>query len=302
MTQPRDPHDGYDEPPAWTDPYADLFDLDGEEPIPPLEPPDVPVAVPPRSPMLTGLIIALLLVALTIAVFQLLKPAPDDAAASPTTAVEDDGEVATPTTDVTSTTDVSTTTAPGAPPSSPYVAVGEPIPVDRLKLIADGIRVNLNDVPDIIFGTADTEAIGRFVATFGEPTDDTGWQVSTGAWGVCQGDLERIVTFGPFAAIVTQRGGGNVFDGYRLDLTFGGSVDHPAAKMETRSGLRAGDTNSRLEEIYASLDVRYAQRPGLQTVFELYSSSGKLLLWGPVTGQSATDTVLGIYAPDVCER
>ena len=69
MTTPQDP---YDNPPGWTDPYADLTDISGDDPLPPMEPPTTPPAQPPSSPLLTGLIIGLLLIALSVAVFQLL--------------------------------------------------------------------------------------------------------------------------------------------------------------------------------------------------------------------------------------
>jgi hypothetical protein len=93
------------------------------------------------------------------------------------------------------------------------------IEVERLKLITNGLRVNDNDIPDIVFGQDAPTAMGRLVASFGEPTEDTGWQVSTGQYGVCAGDLERVLLFGPFAAIVTKPGGQEVFNGYRHDLT-----------------------------------------------------------------------------------
>ena len=64
-----DPQDPYGNPPGWTDPYADLTDISGNAPIPPLEDPTVPPATPPGSPLLTGLVVGLLLVALSVAVF-----------------------------------------------------------------------------------------------------------------------------------------------------------------------------------------------------------------------------------------
>ena len=49
------------------------MDLTGEEPLPPLEDPNLPPASPPRSPLLTGLILGLLLVVLSIAIFNLTR-------------------------------------------------------------------------------------------------------------------------------------------------------------------------------------------------------------------------------------
>ena len=104
-----------------------------------------------------------------------------------------------------------------------------------------GMTVLYNDIPDIEFGDEAATAIGRFVASFGEPTNDTGWQVSTNGFGVCSGDLERILRFGTFSAIVTKPGGQEQFNGYRQDLAVGSPTD-PTAALETLSGLKIGDT------------------------------------------------------------
>jgi len=301
-----DPHEPYDNPPNWTDPYADLVDLTGEEPLPPLEDPGVPPAQPPGSPLLTGLIIGLLLVALSVAVFQLLRPSGEEVAAVPSSGA--------------SSTAASSSTAPAAggpsttsaTPSStvpettlaasPYTPVDPPIPVSKLKLMTNGIRVKDKDIKDLTFGTSAAEAVGRLTASFGNPTSDTNWEVSTGRWGVCQGDMERVIQFGPFYVIVTQRGGQDVFDGYRQDISTG-NFDSPATQLETLSGLKAGDTVKALEQIYAKQKVTYSTDPLLGDIFELRSTStAELLLWGPVQGQDPADIVLGIFAPDVCDR
>lgn len=300
MADPTDPFD-YDNPPGWTDPYSDLSDLTGDEPVPPLEPEgQPPAAPPPRSPLLTGLIIALLLVALSVAIFQLLSP-DDGTTEGATTTTIADGATTTTTADGTTTTTVPGTTTT-LPDSGDYDPVGDAIPVDRLKLITDGMRVNDNDIPDIVFGTSAAEGIGRFIASFGPADDDTGWQVSTGGSGVCEGDLERIIRFGPYAAIVTLDNNEDIFNGYRQDLSFG-DFNSPAVDLETLSGLRAGDTVGTLKELYANQSVEFSTDPLVGDIFELRSaSSGDLLLWGPVRGTSDSDLVIGIYAPDVCTR
>ena len=297
-----DPYDPNQNPPGWTDPYAELNDLSGDGPLPPMEPPSTPPAQPPGSPLLTGLIIGLLLIALSVAVFQLLSPE-DSGEATDTTTTTLEGETTTTTLDgeTTTTTGGDTTTTTLAA-SDPYDPVPPEIPVDRLKLISNGVQVNDNDIPNIVFGQDAATAIGRFVASFGEPSEDTGFQVSTGQYGVCAGDLERIVTFGPFAAVVTKPGGQEIFDGYRFDLTFG-DLSNPAAGMETLSGLKLGDTVAQLQEIYGGEDVTFATDPRLGEIFEVRgSTSGTLLLWGPVEGSDDADRLIGIYAPDVCSR
>jgi hypothetical protein len=297
-----DPQDPYDNPPGWTDPYADLTDISGEAPLPPMEPPSTPPAQPPGSPLLTGLIIGLLLIALSVAVFQVLGS--DDsgtAAPSDTTTTTGDGDTSTTAGDgqTTTTGDGATTTSPG---TDPYPPVGDPIPVEDLKMRADGFKVEAEGVSDILFGTDAETAIGQLVASFGASTQDTGWQVSTEQFGVCNGDFERIVYFGPLAAIVTKPDGQEVFNGYRSDLQFG-DLTNPAASLETLSGLKIGDTVAQLNDAYSGETVEFSTDPKLGEIYQVIGgSSGNLLLWGPVDGTADDDRVIGIYAPDVCNR
>jgi hypothetical protein len=295
LSEPRDP---FDNPPGWTDPYDDLSDLTGDEPMPPLEDPSTPAATPPGSPLLTGLVVALLLIALSVAVFQLLRDDGDgdggtDVGAGTTTTVGD----GTTTTGATSTT----TTTVALPPSEPYPPVGPQIAVGRMKLMTDRIRVQDDNIADLVFGDPAADAVGALTASFGDPDEDTGWQVSTGEWGVCVGDLERIVRFGPFAAIVTlQDDDSDIFNGYRQDVQFG-DLGSPASQLETLSGLRAGDTVGDLQSIYADQTVEFATDPNAGEIFELRGAeSNDLILWGSIAGQAETDPVLGIYAPDIC--
>jgi len=294
LSEPRDP---FDNPPGWTDPYDDLSDLTGDEPMPPLEDPSTPAATPPGSPLLTGLVVSLLLIALSVAVFQLLRDDGDGdggtAAGAGTTTTAGDG---TTTTGATSTT----TTTLALPPSEPYPPVGPQIPVGRMKLMSDRIRVQDEDIADLAFGDPAADAVGALTASLGDPDEDNGWQVSTGEWGVCVGDLERIVRFGPFAAIVTLEDDSDIFNGYRQDVQFG-DLGSPASQLETLSGLRAGDTVGDLQSIYADQTVEFATDPNAGEIFELRGAeSNDLILWGPIAGQASTDPVLGIYAPDIC--
>lgn len=298
MTDSQDP---YGNPPGWTDPYADLTNLTGNEPLQPMEPPTTPPAQPPGSPLLTGLIIGLLLIALSVAVFQLLSPDESGGSAAETTTTTVPGETTTTVPGETTTTDpnATTTTVPAADPFDP---VPPPIEVDRMKLITNGMRINDNDIKDLVFGDEANLAVGRFVASFGEPTEDTGWQVSTGQYGVCAGDLERVVFFGPYAAIVTKPGGQEIYNGYRQDLTYG-DLNNPAAQLETLSGLTIGATVADLKETYSGENVTFSTDPKNGEIYEVRgSTSGTLLLWGPVEGEDDADRVVGIYAPDVCSR
>lgn len=298
-----DPQDPYANPPGWTDPYEDLTHLSGDDPLPPMEPPTTPPAQPPGSPLLTGLIIGLLLVALSVAVFQLLRP--DDAGTAAdttttTTGTNDDGSTSTTVEGETTTTAGGTTTTIAG--ADPYDPVPPPIAVSDLKLVATGLRVKDAEIPDIVFGTDADTAIGRLVASFGDPTKDTGWQQSTGQYGTCEGEIERVVFFGPYAAIVTKPNGQEIYNGYRQDLV-GGELDHEAAKLETLSGLKLADTVADLKRIYSGEVVEFATDPKLGDIYQVIgASSGNLLLWGPISGTADDDTVIGIYAPDACSR
>lgn len=291
MSEPMDP---FDNPPGWTDPYADPAAAPPQAPFQP----GPPQGQPPGSPLLTGLILLLLLVSVSVAVFQLFG-SDGDTSAAPTTTTVPDGETTTtvPGSETTTTTPTDTT----LPPTDPFPPVEPPIPVDRLKMKTDGIRINDNDLQDIDFGQDAATAIGRLVASFGEPAD-TGWQTSTGVYGVCPGDLERVLTFGTLAAIVTNNGGQELFNGYRNDVTFG-DISLDPAKMTTLSGLAIGDTVQDLQDIYQDQVVAFTNDPRLGPTFEVRgATSGAILLWGPVEGEDASDKVIGIYAPDVCSR
>lgn len=305
MTDQQEPPDGRDR----FDPYADLSDLTGDDSLPPLEDPSTPAAVPPRSPLLTGLIVALLLIVVSISIFQLLRDddeppgetASPSATTSPTTtnAPSDTSPGPEPTT-------VTPTTAPAGPGTTvavsvpgtfePYEAVGEPIPFGELTMKVDGIG-------PISFGTPAQEAIGRLIASLGEVDEDTGPVISTGAFGACEGKLERIVRWGPFVAVVVvDEDGTETFGGYRLDFSYG-EINHEATDLQTLSGLKAGQSVVALEDIYSNFSVTYEVIPDLGTTFQLKSANtGNLLLWGPVTSDDSNGIVLGIYAPDACGR
>lgn len=298
MSDPRDP---YENPPGWTDPYADvpMQPVGGPPPPTGVPPGHTPQGQPPGSPLLTGLIVGLLLVALSVAVFQLLGAEGDPVAGETTTTTSDGGSTTTTSPDSSTTTTSSTDTT--VPSTDPYAPVDPAIPAEDLKMKTDGLRVNDNNIPDIDFGTDAATAIGRLVASFGDPVD-TGWQTSTGQYGVCAGDLERILTFGTFAAIVTRNGGQEVFNGYRNDILFGDISSAPAT-ITTLSGLALSDTVQQLTDTYVDQVVSFGTDPKLGTTYEVRSAaSDTVLLWGPVAGQDPSDKVTGIYAPDVCNR
>ena len=281
------------DPFASIEPYQELADLSGNEPLPALEDPNLPAAMPPRSPLLTGLVLGLLLVVVSIALFQLLSGGEDNVpVAGSETDTSTPADSASDASAAPGDGAVTATTIPNVV-ATPYIASGEPVPIDDLLLAVDGIG-------PIKFGESAESAVGRLIASLGEPDTDTGAQPAAGAWGVCEGDTERVVQWGPFAAIVViDPDGTETFAAYRLDFSLGG-FSSDAADLETLSGLKAGASLRQLEQIYADFEVRTLENPEIGTTWELISTNtGNLLLWGPLT---ADDTVRGIYSLDACGR
>ena len=292
-----------EQPPTYDDsydPYEDLMDLTGEEPLPALEDPSLPPATAPRSPLLTGLILGLLLVVLSVAIFNLTRD--DDSAAgteaTQTTATGADTTAAGTTEGTAGTTDgaTTTTTSTVAPVVfDPYAPVGNPIPLSALKLEVGGIG-------PIVLGMDAADAVGMLVSSLGEPTSDTGPVASTGEFGACDEQLVRVVKFGALASvIVIDADGTETFGGYRLDLDYDGAARSGAAELETLSGLKLGYSVTQLREIYGGFDIKLVNDPDLGRIFELRSgNTGNLLLWGPAldTGDEGTDNIMGIYSVD----
>ena len=77
-----------------------------------------------------------------------------------------------------------------------------------------------------------------------------------------------------------------------------------AREEDTQAGfLVIGDTVETMQEIYANQRVIFSTDAKLEAIYEINSaSSGTRLLWGPVEGEDASDRIIGIYAPDVCNR
>ncbi|NND03162.1 MAG: hypothetical protein HKN91_10280 [Acidimicrobiia bacterium] len=295
--------DRYDDDFDPFDPYEDLMDLTGGESVPALEDPAAPQAPPPRSPLLTGLIVGLLLVVLSIAAFQLIgsdDEGDNTAASSTTTEAPDSSEPAAGST--TSTTEDPGDSSTTAPPDSAgvdlpdFVASGSPVAIADLTLAVDSIG-------PIQLGTSAPRSVGRLIASLGPPDEDSGAVISSGAFGSCEGDTERIVQWGPLVVVViVDEDRTQTLGGYRLDITFGG-FDSPTADLQTLSGLQLGASIAQLERIYDGFDIEYLAHPELDNIFELRSSnSGNLLLWGPISSADDSGFIEGIYSPDACGR
>ncbi len=255
---------------------------------------------PPRSPLLTGMVVGLLLVVASIALFQLfssdggdLGTATDTTLTGETTAAPGATSTTVPDGENTDATPADTD-GTGAPSGEfePYTGQGDPVPVEELTLASDGVG-------PIALGRPAAEAVGRLIASLGDPTDDTGPRPSSGEFGVCDEDSERIVFWGPFAAvIVVDPDATETFGGFRLDLSYGG-FSNEAAELGTLSGIRLGDSFRNLQEIYDSFEVEEGEDSDLGQIWTVSSiETGNLLLWGPL----AEGAVRGIYSPDACDR
>ena len=173
--------------------------------------------------------------------------------------------------------------------------MGDPIAITELTLTKD-------DIGPLDFGDDGDQVLGRLAATFGEPTQDTGFIVGSGSWGECAGDAIRVVQWGPLNIVVKGEVGASQFVSYRLDTKYGGITSLPI-DMETKSGLRVMDTVAQLKDIYAGFVIDFVVDPDAGLVFELRSErGGELLLWGPVESSSDDAKVTGIYSPDSCNR
>ena len=201
----------------------------------------------------------------------------------------------TPDTTTATTTTVPPTTTTTLPPTTTTIPqlsispVGDPIPQSELQLGAFALE-------PFEFGTPFGEVIGRFAASFDEPSEVSEIGISNGELGTCNGNLIQTVRWGRLLVIGMGNGSGElVFAGYRLDSRFD-SFRFPVVR--TISGLGVGDTVADLEGTYTRVDYISDGAEGL--VFQVFGGDGSLLLWGPVTSSEESGEVLGIYSPDAC--
>jgi len=251
------------------------------------------------NPWLVGLAVAAVLIAVSVISFGLFAPE-DDTGAAPGTTV-----ATTVATDPTGTTLPGETTSSTAGPaeitlptqvdSGEITPVGDPIPVNELSMTSSDIGV-------LDFGDDGDQVLGQLAATFGSPTQDTGYHIGDGTFGECPGDSIRVVQWGPLNVVIGGDTTTNQFISYRMDLSYGG-LTSPTRDIATLSGLRVGDQVSQLEETYGGFVIEYLVDGDVGLVFKLFTQrGGELLLWGPVESQDPEGLVTGIYSPDSCGR
>ncbi len=285
----------------------------GGEPFPSFDPEFTPRsrAVPPRprgsgsgrrppkeqpNPWLVGLALALVLATVSVIAFGLLNGGGDGGTAETSSSTTLGTDTTSPgdTTVITDGTGSTVTLPGGGTATGAIEPVGDPIPINELKLSS-------NDIGPLDFGADGDEVLGRLAATFGQPTDDTGYIVGDGAFGECPGWSIRVVGWGPLNVVLHGEAGDSAFVSYRLDLRYGG-VTSPTTDIATLSGLRVGQDVAALESIYSSFYIEYAVEEGVGLTFQLkLSQNEEILLWGPVDSQAPDALVTGIYSPDACD-
>lgn len=182
------------------------------------------------------------------------------------------------TTEATTTTTTSTTTTT-VPAST--------LPIDDLRLGVDAIG-------EIAFGTPGPDALESLSDLLGSP-DGVG--EATGELGLCPEETGTLATWGSLQVVFSTDPelegdgfAGQGLAGYRLTDGSG----HPTEALETVSGLRLGDRTSTMEIIYNRFIVEYPD----DRTWTLTGGSGRLLLWGGVT----EDRVISINSPNACDQ
>jgi hypothetical protein len=94
-------------------------------------------------------------------------------------------------------------------------------------------------------------------------------------------------------------GGAETLVAYRIDAALASDDADPTASLKTLSGLGLGDTVTDLKVIYDGFLVELTEREG-GPAFELYSSAGDLLIWGPTTATDDNGTIIGVRSPTTC--
>jgi hypothetical protein len=199
------------------------------------------------------------------------------------TATDATTSTTSPATTTTSSTTTSTTIAPIEP-------AGDPIPLADLQLGAFALG-------PLDLDSGSTDALGRLVATFGQP-DAQGTALE--ADGLCPGSTGSTYRWGGLTVILLDEEEGQTLVGYRLAATPSGEP-HDTDTLATLSGLRLGQTVADVRSIYANSGVEIIERDGSPHFILERSADQRTLLWGPVDSADDTGIVEGIFSPLWCD-
>jgi hypothetical protein len=205
------------------------------------------------------------------------EPPSSSVTTTPTTSPEPD-ETAAP------TTAAPATTTPATIPQ--LTAEGEPLAVSELALGAFALGP---------FDFNTTGALGRLVATFGQPD---GIAPTSEEWGTCAGDDGFVVSWGPLDVIFL----GPTDDAELVAYRVSADGDHPAASLATLSGFSAGETVADLEATYADFAISFEEVAGTSSFILTRVTDGVTLLWGPVSSSEPDGVVEGVYSPRTCDQ
>jgi hypothetical protein len=190
-----------------------------------------------------------------------------------------------PATTVTTATPATTTLLPTTT-LAPIEPIGEAVPLEDLTLGAFAIG-------PVDFGSKGAEAVGRLVASLGQP--DAIEPAGT-AEGLCDGTPGELIAWGGLSVIVAGEGGDAVLAGYRLDITASGGDDQ---RLRTISGLGLGDSRDQLQDTYPTAVA--IDGPDGAAFVVTASTDGKTLLWGTLAESGGAAVVSGIYSPRACD-
>lgn len=211
-----------------------------------------------------------------------------------TTSGPDQSTTTTAATTTTSTEPPSSTTTTEPPPSTttlpPIEPDGRPIAIEDLTLGAFALG-------PLTIGDDEVDALGRLVATLGQPDSirDIGE-----ADGLCPTETGREARFGWLTVLVRTEGDTEVLAAYRVEEPGDGASDDPTAGLETISGAKIGDTVDQWNSIYRTSEIRIDEVDGRPVLLLLRSSDQRTLLWGPVD-DGDPQRVIGIYSPRPCD-
>lgn len=187
-----------------------------------------------------------------------------------------------------------TTTPPATTAPPPTVAFIEPsgdvIATSEMRIFERGFG-------PLEFGGDGANAVGRLVATLGQPDQDTGQLPAVeGEGGFCAGEMQRQVRWGSLS-IFNRVGedGSETLASVHL-MSSNASDPDPGGSAGTLSGLKLGATLGELTSLYDGFTINVSA----DSTYEVRASSdGRLLLWGSTTG-SDPDLVTSIRSPLRC--
>ncbi|MDH3730921.1 MAG: hypothetical protein OES13_07360 [Acidimicrobiia bacterium] len=209
------------------------------------------------------------------------------------------------TTPITTLAPPATTTAPPPSSTSPPVTTLPPPTIAIIDPVGDAIatsemRIFETGFGPLEFGDDGVTAVGRLVATLGQPDEDTGQVPSPDADGAfCTGDMQRQVRWGSLSFLNRVGSDGSETFTAVLLRSADASDPDPGGSAATLSGLKLGTPLSELRSLYDGFKIDVFPDDG--NTYEIRAGSdGRLLLWGTTTGADP-DVVTSIRSPLRCD-